>query len=1001
MEKKRMSNKKFISIWAVILSVILIVMVVANLLISYYSFTLKQVLGYGEVKTTKVAGSENWDTEYYRADYSTAEEANEAAREVTEEIEGEGIVLLENKDNALPIQAGGSGKAKITLLGVSSLNLVYSGTGSGSSGSEGIVTLVDALTNNGFEINQSTLDMYGSAAVTEPTYEKTVMNVGMMGEQESGPFKKYARNTSGLYAEKSPWIIGEVPVTSEFYTADIEKTYEEYADAAIVTFSRVSGEGADMPHNMGQFSDWGGEEGKHYLELDSTEQELLKYANDHFDNVIVLINSSNTMELGALSDGTYENVKGVLWIGGLGSTGANAVAKVLNGSINPSGRLVDIYARDFTKDPTYVNFGDYQYENVSAENALAQSYFVQYEEGIYVGYRYYETAEAEGYINYDEEVVYPFGYGLSYTAFTQKLASEPTVEDGKIVFQVEVENTGDMAGKEVVQLYYHAPYGDETTNATKIEKAERVLGAFAKTDLLAPGESQTVELVIAVEDMASYDQTTEKAYVLDDGDYQITLMKNSHEAWGEGSEYSYIYTQKEKEVYNEDHARESDNTAATNQFDEVTENLTSVMSRSDFAGTFPTAPEGDDYVADDSIVNGLKEYQSTEHDDPEDKMPKTGADNGLQLIDMRGLDYDDPTWDLFVEQMSVEELAAYVNGVGNASVERLGIPVSSGIDGPAGLNSMYDVTNSASYNAYTVEVVLASTWNTGLAEKMGTSVGNEALFGGVSGWYAPGANTHRTPFSGRNFEYMSEDGLLAGKMLAAEISGASNKGLLTYLKHFALNDQETNSNNYGGICVWADEQSIREIYLKAFEVPVKEAQSELKYIADKDGNVENKTITGSLAMMSSFNRIGTTWAGGNEALLQNILRGEWGFEGVVVTDAIDGNFMNGDQGVRNGSDLLMTSMLPGSERASYGGARTINTDSATAVVELQEACHNILYSVANSSAMNGLASGTIIKYSLATWQVAVIVVDIVIGILWLLGVVMVLRRVKKYSQISG
>lgn len=999
--KVRMTNKKFLAIWTPVLAIVMAIMLIANVLIQYYSFTIKQVLGYGEMTVTKAEGSEDWDSDYNTADYDTAEEALAAAMDVTEEIAGEGITLLENKDNVLPLKASDGEKIKVTLLGNSSINPVYSGTGSGSASDENMTSLVDALNNNGFEVNQATVDLYNSDKVTSPTYDKTVKNVGMMGEEESGPFQKYARNTSGLYAENSPWIIGEVPVTDEFYTADIESTYKDYSDAAIVTFSRVSGEGADMPHDMGKFSDWGGEEGKHYLELDSTEKALLQYASDNFDTVIVIINSSNAMELGELSDGTYENVKGVLWTGGFGSTGTIALAKILKGEINPSGHLADIYASDFTQDPTYVNFGDYQYENVSSDNALGQSYFVQYEEGIYEGYRYYETADAEGFINYDEAVVYPFGYGLSYTTFEQKFASEPTVKDGKITFDVTVENTGDVAGKDVVELYYHAPYGDETTNTNKIEKAERVLGAFAKTKTLEPGESQTLTLTICIDDMASYDQNVEKAYVLDDGDYVITLMKNSHEAWGEGSEYSYTYTQDKKVVYDTENPRESDNVAATNQFDDVTAGMTSVMSRSDFAGTFPTAPEGDDFVASDDVINGLKEYDPKDHDNESDEMPVTNQDSGLQLIDMRGLDYDDPAWDSFIQELTVDELAAYVNGVGNASVERLGIPITSGIDGPAGLKSVYDVTNATANNAYTTEVVLASTWNVELAEKMGVAVGNEALFSGVSGWYAPGANTHRTPFSGRNFEYMSEDAVLSGKMLAAEISGTSSKGLYTYMKHFALNDQETNRNNYGGICVWADEQTIREVYLKAFEIPVKEATAELKYISDENGTVTTKEIKGSTAMMSSFNRIGTTWAGGSAALLQNVLRDEWGFEGVVCTDAIDGDFMNGDQAVRNGTDLLMTSTLPGSDRASYGGARTVETDSATAVKALQDSCKHILYTVANSSQMNGLVSGTTIKYSLATWQIALIVVDCVVGVLWVIGLIFVIRRVKKNKQVCA
>ena len=982
MEQQKLSKGK--KALAIVLAVILVIGVVANVLIQYYSFTLRQVLGDGEIRYTHLSGTENWDSEYYTTDYATYEETEAAARALTEEIESEGIVLLENKDNALPLSS-----LNVTLLGVNSVNIVTGGTGSGSGSGSDNISLVEALENNGFTVNPTTLALYTSETVTDASYEMGVMNEGMFGPTETKDFPKYQRTTAGLYADNNPWIIGELPVA--FYDASVEASFSDYSDAAIVVFSRVSGEGADMATDMGKFADWGGEEGKHYLEFDSTEQALLRYASDHFDTVIVLINSNNAMELGSLADGTYENVKGVLWIGAVGSTGANAVAKVIKGDVNPSGRLADIYARDFTADPTFVNFGNYQYSNVSSDNAMADSFFVQYEEGIYVGYRYYETAAAEGFIDYDEAVVYPFGYGLSYSSFTQEFDGTPSVSDGAITFKVKVTNTGDTAGKEVVQLYYHAPYGDETTNPNKLEKAERVLAAFAKTELLDPGKSQTLTLTVNIEDMASYDETVEKAYVLDDGDYVISLMKNSHEPWGD----SYTYHQDRQVVYGQDNPRSSDAAAATNRFEDVSTELKSVMSRADFAGTFPTAPQGDDYKASDAVIANLAEYNYADHDDPSDVMPTTGSKNGLSLIDMRGVDYDDESWTDFVEQLSVSELAAYVNGVGSTAIESLGIPVTSGIDGPASLNSMYDVLGTQSNNTYTTEVVLASTWNVELAERMGNLIGNEALFLGVSGWYAPGANTHRSPFGGRNFEYMSEDPRLAGNMLRAEISGVAEKGVYAYIKHFAMNDQETNRNNYGGICVWATEQAIREIYLKGFEIPVKEATATLKYIADSEGTAATKTVRGCTAVMSAFSRIGATWTGGSIALLQNVLRDEWGFEGVVVTDAIDGNFMNGDQAVRNGSDLLMSSMLPGSARASYGGSRTVNTDSATAVKELQEAVHNILFAVVNSNAMNGIVPGTSISYSTPTWLVAVYAVDAVLLLAIIAGYIWIFRKPRK------
>jgi beta-glucosidase len=693
------------------------------------------------------------------------------------------------------------------------------------------------------------------------------------------------------------------------------------------------------------------------------------------------------MELGVLEND--EQVDAVLWVGSPGQTGFNAVGAVLNGTINPSGRTVDIYPADLTKDPTFVNFGFYQYSNINENNANGNAYFVQYEEGIYMGYRYYETAAVEGFINYDEAVVYPFGYGLSYTAFDWEISDKKLGNvEGEITVDVKVTNTGDVAGKDVVQMYYSAPY-----NAGGIEKAEVVLGDFAKTKLLAPGESDTVTLTLAVEDMASYDYETEKSYVLEEGEYGIRIQSDSH-TMKDGIE-EITYEVNKTIVYSGDDHRASDEVEVTNQFDDVNALFTDTakegyitnMSRADFAGTFPTAPTAADLTANDDIIDGFRAYVAKDHEDPNAVMPTTGAKNGLQLIDLRGVDYHDPSWELLLDQITPEDVTKIIlNGAYNtAAIDTIGKPATVDLDGPAGISSFMGNTNGT---AYPSAVVIASTYNVDLAYEMGEMVGNEALNLGVNGWYAPAMNTHRNQFAGRNFEYYSEDAVIGGKIGAACVSGAASKGVYAFIKHYALNDQETNRVN-NGVSTWANEQAIREIYLRPFEIIVKKATNTLKYISDEQGTVSEKEMKGTTALMSSFNRIGATWAGGSKPLMQTVLREEWGYEGIVITDFNLYPYMYTDQGIAAGSDLMLT----------FESMKTIeDASSATAVTNLRKAAHNILYTVVNSNAMNGIVPGTIITYTMATWEKVLIGADIAIAILLLAGFSWVVIRVRKYKE---
>ena len=641
------------------------------------------------------------------------------------------------------------------------------------------------------------------------------------------------------------------------------------------------------------------------MELTENEEAMFDMVKENFEKVIVLINSSSPMELGFLEN---EKVDAAMWIGGPGSVGLQGVANALCGEVNPSGRLVDTYAYDATSSPAYMNIGDFTYTGTEHENGgmlggVAPYKFMNYQEGIYVGYRYYETAAQDGYINYDETVQYPFGYGLSYTTFEQKMGALSTEGDAVSV-DVTVTNTGNVPGKEVVQLYYTPPY-------TKggIEKSHVVLAAFDKTEELKPGESQTLTLSFQKEDMASYDYKEAKAYVLEKGDYVIKLMKNSHD----------VIDQRTYKVNETVVNRESDLVEATNQFDDVAGDI-AYVSRADWAGTMPKE-KAKDQVPSEEVLKALQNTEVETDPDAEDIVFKK---HGLTLKDVKGLEYDDPKWEQLLEQLSIQDMEQLIGMSGWQSVRigSVGKPEVLDVDGPAGLNGLINGTKG---NQYTSAVVVGSTWNTKLPEEFGKALGDEAYANKVSGIYGPAMNIHRTPFSGRNFEYYSEDGLLSGKMGAAMVRGCNEKNVYTYIKHFALNDQETNA--IGG-ANWCNEQAMRELYLKPFELSVKEGKSK--------------------AIMTTWSRVGATWAGASKPLLQNVLRDEWGFEGFVITDnAMMGDFQNADQGIAAGNDMMLSSTQ-----------KEITIDeTAEGRQMMRKACHNILYVVANSNALEHARPG--------------------------------------------
>ena len=832
----------------------------------------------------------------------TVEQAAEQSRAMAQELVQEGAVLLKDQNNALPLAEG----TAVNLFGYGSVDPIYGGSGSGASDTSSNIDLVTGLTNAGFTVNQELVDFYKKSGVSRAAQK------GFEG---------------------SNFTPAEVPAAQ--YTDTLLQNAKDFSDVAIVTISRVGGEGGDLPQDMYAAGYSKTDDGRHYLELTQDEEDLLALIKAQgFSKVIVLVNSSNAMELGFLED---DSIDAALWIGSLGSTGFNAVGEILSGRVNPSGRLSDTYAYDLTTAPAYWNAGDFTYSNL-------KHHYVEYAEGIYVGYRFYETRYVDNTTGvcdeaaYAKAVQYPFGYGLSYTTFEQSIADYKTT-DSAIEMTVEVKNTGAVAGKDVVQVYYTAPY-----TVGGIEKSHVVLAGFAKTSLLQPGASEKVTVTFAPEDMASYDETGAKAYVLEAGTYQIKLMNNAHE----------VIDQREYEVpatitYSGDNARSTDLVAATNEFEDVAQGqIKQYVSRADWEGTLPTA-RTDGKTASAETVAAKENTPVYENNDSD--QPITIADHGLTLEDMTGLDYDDPKWNDLLEQLSVDDMTNMISNGGwsTPEVASVGKPATNDLDGPAGINSLVSSLKGVSFPS---EVIVGSSWNTDLAQRFGTAFGAEAAANHVVGLYAPGMNIHRTPFSGRNFEYYSEDGLLSGKMGAAMVQGVDSQGVYTYIKHFALNDQESNRLS---ISVWANEQSIREIYLKPFELSVKEG--------------------GTTAVMSSYSRLGNTWAGASKALLTDVLRNEWGFHGMVVTDSAMGNtsWMDINLALRAGGDMMLCLM----------GVK-LDSSSNTAQQAMRRACHNILYTQANSIAIAAAVDNT------PYWLILLAIVD---SILLIAIVLLILKRI--------
>ena len=925
----------------------------------------------GISNTTIVEGDSNEDPIHYKSEYSNYKDVMENAREVAKQVQAEGTVLMTNKNNALPLKE----KSNVTFFGYNQVSPAYGSSGSGgiTPTAERQIDIKDACASGNdvkLNLNTTIYDFY---------QDKYDNKVGFTESQGWGG-TSYNFRTANFSNE----------LNVDTFTSEVEESFDDFSDAAIFLMTRIGGEGNDPSA------------ANDYLALTENERSVLQTMKDgNFSKRIVLLNTFNTPELGWLDE---YNIDACLYIGGPGEVGLDAVTDILVGRTNPSGHLADTYAADAFSSPAMQNFGDFTFSNASdIVNADSRKYLM-YNEGIYVGYRYYETryedsvlnrgnaasdagvyASSSNKWNYSDEVIFPFGWGMSYSAFTQTLDSVDVDWDSKTAeVTVTVTNeTPSIPGKDVVQVYAQAPY-----TAGGIEKSAVQLCGFAKTDVLdSKNPEQTVTITVELRDIASYDYENFKTYIMEKGDYYFAIGNGAHEALNnilvakgydtsDGMDANGTAAKAykaEKTTFNKDEYRLSENnTSITNQFESTDinyydEDAVTYLSRSDWKGTWPKTMEN--FAATDSMIAEAASYYSAKTDGsttPTAYEPGSsdtssitlGAEQKYSLAMMIGADYDDANWDLLLDQLTVQD---YLDSTsqGRKELTSVGLNATTAVDGPAAWTKSTYITNyEDQYNAdkvvktdeqtvlYPIETVFAGTWNVDLIEELGESFGEEGLWGGGVGWYGPGANTHRTPYGGRNFEYFSEDGFIAGKLCEAEVKGAMSKGVICYLKHFFLNDQETNRI---GVCTFSNEQAIREIYLRAFQ-----------YAFETTGE-DDPSCNG---VMGGFNRLGMTWTGHHSNLWKNVMEGEWGFLGNVTTDfgQKQGSLMEPRLAYEAGTHMFCTS---GTGFANYLSGADITSDLKL-LTNMREALHRQLYNFANSAAMNGLTSDSKIV-TIRTW----------------------------------
>ncbi|MBO4989038.1 MAG: glycoside hydrolase family 3 C-terminal domain-containing protein [Clostridia bacterium] len=984
----KMSNEKFRIIVAPILAIVLILAVVLSMAANVYSAALDMAFGKGERHVVDVENVSKEALEFYEvkfpnptagtlanADPPTAieEQSRNDAAKTALKVAEEGITLLKN-DGVLPL----SRNAKVTPFGYRYIEPIWGGSGSAATNMnfDYVVTAEEALGAN-FSVNQTVVDRMKAATPIE-----------MAGDLSSAPSVATWSNSGSTNMS-----------IFEYDSSIYQGTQGSCAGTVGVVFvGRLGLEGNDLwalPYENGVAN--------HSLQLTKPEREMISFAKENCDKVVVVCNFSNIMEIAELENDS--KIDAILWVGNPGAKGLQALTEILVGDVNPSGRTVDIWIADQTKDPGYVNVLNGTYGN---EDMVSKNYY-EYEEGIYMGYRYYEMAAAEAAkgnysgFDYDSQVVYPFGYGLHYEndKVTQKLNSV-RLSGGELKVSGTITNNSSRMVKESVQLYLEAPY---YVGGSKIEKASKVLLDFGKYAVDA-GKSENFTFSIPQEELASYDDqcyySAKGSYVLEEGDYVLHLGKNSHEDWG-----SETFTVSDTIAYTDGTVKNgakavgkrlSDGIVAENQFADVnryiSEGNMTVMTRNNFAGTFPKAPElnkiAPSYIVSSNAaydhlndpVSGVANSNATLY---KSEKPKSGQDNGLSLSSLRGLDYDDPMWEELLDQIDFTDTdtisAVITYGLYMTQpMDVIGLVRTGDNDGPLGLTATWSGTQGHVVAcAWNSAPVTAATFNTDLIYEMGYTIGQEGLTNAIQGWYAPAVNLHRSAFGGRNFEYYSEDPVISGKIAAAMVSGARQNGLFAHIKHFALNEMD---HARGNVQVYATEQSMREMYLRGFEIATKTATCTEQVYDAETGGQKTVTIKAAGAYMTSMTFVGPKFTGASYELLTTVLRDEWGYQGFVITDFTSGANKSKDCGYKVGNDLWM-------------GMRTTqlnDLDTATAQWAARKAIKNIAYTVVNSSAYNGIAPGSYAYYDMSPWMIALIVFDVVAGVVVLAGVALIVLR---------
>ena len=967
MGRKKMRNVAFGSIWCSVIAFVLALLLVLNNTAMSFATIISTALNQPMSMIVDIEGGEQGDSEYFESAYTLEELGGETAR-VSEEIEAEGMVLLKNEDGCLPLGPD----QRLSLFSESTVDMLYSGTGSGQVSTADVPTLRQAFESVGYAVNDTLWSFY---------------------EENHGQYMRERMSWNPFDNAQGVYRVNECPARE--YTDAVRASFADYGDAAVFVFARSGGEQNDL--NL--TSD---ESGGSFLSLTDDEAGVLQMLQDDpaFDKIIVLVNTGNMPELGWLED--YSKIQACLWIGYVGQGGLNAMAKAFTGEVNPSGKLPDTIAYHPAAAPAALNTDDNTYTNTAEIEARYgvfsvpsayhyQNKYVAYQEGIYIGYRYYETryedrvlgqGNAGGY-DYDATVQFPFGYGLSYTRFAYS-GFRAEREDGAYTVTVTVTNTGDMAGKEVVQVYAQKPYTDYDRRYG-IEKASVELVGFEKTALLEPGGSETVTVTVGEERFKSYDANNAKTFIIDEGVYYLTVGTDAHRAVnnilaakgktaadGMAGEGDPALTAEFRLDFDAETYAVSDATgyAITNQFDfadlrHYWEDVV-YLSRSDWEGTFPTHLQ---LTAPRQLIDDLDTEATYLQENPGDEAPVMGRNTGIQLITLRGAEFEDSQWETFLDQMTAQEMFELVQLGGWRTMETpsVGNPGATDQDGPQGISaSIGGIAESEGIRcmAYPSTIVLAAAFNKDLARRMGVMIGEEALYADVSGWYAPAINMHRNAFAGRNFEYYSEDPLLSGVLAAQQVLGAQSKGMYCYIKHFALNDQETNRHSYSS---FANEQSIRELYLAPFEMAVEEG--------------------GARAVMSSYQRIGAYWAGACAPLLTTVLRDEWGFSGTVVTDSANIGYANMHilSGIGAGNDMWLNT------NADNYVVKDL-TARPTLLNALRRASHRILFNVVNSSAMNGVSQTAEVVPVTPMWMTWLYIADAVVVLACAAGGVLVIVR---------